>query len=172
MIAAKGNFGCLEETRPYLRKPPPGEILYLNPLIHMSGSGCPWVHCRAPAVPRIWKSKLLLVVISTDQSGFKIMTAAGRLVLPGSCFTEVKKAQCRVETVEGWARSMRLVGFMVAELQATDLCTQMVVVPVNSDAQCSGTEWVDVDGLHSSELVEVALLARARVESLLDEPHA
>ena len=32
----------------------------------MSGSSCSWVHCRAPAVPGIWKSKLLLVVIITD----------------------------------------------------------------------------------------------------------
>ena len=104
------------------------------------------------------------------------MTTVGRHALPGQCFTEDAKAQCRVETAECWARSMLkqtvLAGFMAAKLLATDLCTQMVVVPVNAEAQCSGTEWVDVDDLHSSELAEVALLARARVESLLDKPHA
>ena len=112
----------------------------------------------------IWKSKLLLVVVSTDQSGFKIMTAAGRQALPGKCFTEDEKAQCRVETAEGWARSMLkqpgLVGFMAAEMQATDLCTQMVVVPVSAEAHCSGTEWVGVNDLHNSELAEIALLGK------------
>lgn len=65
-----------------------------------------------------------------------------------------------------------LVGFMAAELQAIELCTQMVVVPVNAEARCSGTEWVGVNDLHNSELAEIALLARARVESLLDKPYA
>ena len=31
----KKYFGCLEETCPYLRKPTPRKILYLNPLTHM-----------------------------------------------------------------------------------------------------------------------------------------
>ena len=33
-IATK-KIGCLEETRPHLRKPTPKKILYLNPLTHM-----------------------------------------------------------------------------------------------------------------------------------------
>ena len=31
----KRNFGCPEETSPYLRKPFPRKILYLNPLTHI-----------------------------------------------------------------------------------------------------------------------------------------
>ena len=34
-IATKNLFGCLEETSPYLRKPFPRKIIYLNPLTHM-----------------------------------------------------------------------------------------------------------------------------------------
>ena len=142
----------------------------------VSQSSIPWVHCRAPAVPGTWKSKLLLVVISTNQSGFKIMTGAGRQALPGKCFTEGEKAQCRVETAQGWAGSVLkqpgLVGFMAAELQAPDLSTQMVIVPVSAEIHCNGTEWVSVNDLSNSQLAEVALLAKARVESLLGKPHA
>ena len=33
-IATTFSFGCLEETRPYLRKPSPRKMIYLNPLTH------------------------------------------------------------------------------------------------------------------------------------------
>ena len=37
-IATKKEFGCLEQTRPYLRESSPRKVLYLNPLTHMCNS--------------------------------------------------------------------------------------------------------------------------------------
>ena len=57
MIATqKKEFGCLEETRPCLGKPPPRKILYLNPLTHT---------CHCLKSPHSCISLILLLMLPT-----------------------------------------------------------------------------------------------------------